>query len=127
MISELIRKQQEFETPRGLDKQGMVGRLYRWLQEWEEAMVEAKKGDNEALLWEVADLNIFAASMFGELCTELGIAPEQIDNMLEEKMKINNQKYQIHYFEDLPTERAVELARYVWHYDPPDWGSNDVY
>jgi len=76
MISELIRKQLEFETPRGLDKQGMVGRLNRWLQEWEEAMVEAQKGDHEALLWEVADLNIFAASMFGELCTELGIAPE---------------------------------------------------
>lgn len=110
-----IREQRLFEEPRGLEEFNTIAfRLLRLQEELLEAQYEAYKGNLEALLTEVIDVTIFAHSIISKLCEELGIAPEQVDTMVENKFSHNQKKYDESHFLGRTTADAIKRARH-WH------------
>lgn len=113
--AESIREQREFEQARGLDEYNTIAfGLLRLQEELLEAQHEHLKGDNEAMLVEIIDITIFAHSVIGQLCEALGIAPEQIDTMVEDKFFKNTRKYDERFFKGRMTSEAIKTAR-QWH------------
>jgi len=110
-----IREQRLFEEPRGLQEFNTIAfGLLRCQEELLEAQYEAYKGNLEALLTEVIDVTIFAHSIIGRLCEELGLAPEQVDTMVEQKFAHNHHKYDERFWIGRQTSDAIKTARH-WH------------
>ena len=123
-----IREQRLFEEPRGLGEYNTIAfGLLRLQEELLEAQYEAHKGNLEALLTEIIDVTIFAHSVIGNLCEELGIAPEQVDTMVEQKFGHNHKKYDLQFFQGRMTSEAMKTARH-WHNNGlTEQLGNDVY
>lgn len=110
-----IREQRLFEEPRRLKEFNTIAfGLLRLQEELLEAQYEAYKGDHEALLTEVIDVTIFAHSIISKLCEELGLAPEQIDTIVEQKFAHNHHKYDERFWIGRQTGEAIKAAR-QWH------------
>jgi len=113
--AEGIRTQQDFESERGLTQLNSIAfGLLRMQEELLEAQYEHLKGDLEAMLVEVIDVTIFAHSVIGQLCEALGVAPEQVDTMVEDKFFKNTRKYDERFFKGRMTSEAIKTARH-WH------------
>ena len=114
--AELIDFQFEFEEPRGLlEFNSLPHGFFRMMEEMEEARIEMEKGDYEALLVELADTLIFMHSMFGNIVRKLGLAPEEVDRIIEKKAAQNHVKYSMEFFsEGRSTAEAMALAKASW-------------
>lgn len=113
---ELIIMQKEFEAPRGLDKfNSPKYSMSRIQNEVDEAVEALNEGDTRALAVELVDVIIFAHSLLGKLADELGLQPEDIDQLVEAKMAHNHEKYNEAFFNNgHDTATAITLARH-WH------------
>lgn len=127
--AELIHAQRDFEIPRGLNTYNTHWlSLMRMYEELGEATDAEIAGDNRHLATEVVDVVIFAHSLLGRLCEELGWNPEDIDQLIEAKMAHNHAKYDEDFFNTLKTPDAIRAARH-WHnlqLNEERWG-NDIY
>ena len=120
-FSELANYQHEWEKDRGISNPNH--NLDRIQDELDEARVEHNPAERLA---ELIDVLIIACGGMSKLCDELGWSYDTIDQMVQDKLKINDEKYNLEYFETMDPEKAQAYARFVWSFNPPDWG-NDVY
>ena len=70
--------------------------------------------DLEKLLREVLDVWNMVGSVVLHIINELGIAPEQVDTIMELINRSRDAKYAIEYFRELPTEEAIKVSRETW-------------
>jgi hypothetical protein len=115
--SELITMQQNFEQERGLDRFNTVAHsLERMQGELNEAVEAYLHQTPRDLLIEVIDVTIFAHSLMGRLADHLGLTPEDVDNLVMEKMAINYTKYDEAFFRNgWDTTQAITVARHWWN------------
>lgn len=122
-ISELIRSQGEWESERGIVN-GNYG-LDRTMTELFEAYSTL---DIFERLGEMIDVLICTGGSLAALGKVNGLCPEQIENMIKLKLRINEIKYNLKYFENRTPDEAQEYARYVWNLEQGEFGTpNDVY
>lgn len=112
----LIEAQRYFEEARGLDKFNTIEfALNRTRQELDEAVHAYHHETPEHFLYELIDMNIFLHSILGTVAADIGITPEQVDQMIEAKMAVNHAKYDLAFFQNgHDTATAITLARH-WH------------
>lgn len=121
-LPELIHNQRRWEGERGI-KNGHYG-----IDRVQVELDEAREATNlEEKLAELIDVQIILAGTFSRLCAELGVAPEQIPKMIDDKLKVNEIKYNLRYFKEWSPDEAQAYARYVWSFNPPEWGESEMY
>jgi len=114
-LSENIRSHEQFEVDRNLyDFYTLQELFHRTDQEWQEAKDELLVMDLEKLLREVLDVWNMVGSVVLHIINELGIAPEQVDTIMELINRSRDAKYAIEYFRELPTEEAIKVSRETW-------------
>jgi len=114
-ISELMRNHERFEKDRGIDTRNHLGRgLVRVQEEILEAQYALLDGDLEHTLLEILDFINYSMSLLLHVCTDLGVAPEQVDRMLVEINKQRDLKYRVELFREYPAEEAIKIARQEW-------------
>lgn len=114
-LSENIRSHERFEVDRNLyDFYTLNELFYRTDQEWQEAKEELEVRDLEKLLHEVLDVWNMIGSVVLHIINELGIAPEQVDMIMELINKSRDAKYAVEYFRSMPVEEAIQVSRDTW-------------
>jgi len=114
-VSDLMRNHERFETDRGISTHNNLAHgLIRVQEEILEAQYALLKGDLEHTLLEILDFINYSMSLLLHVCTDLGVAPEQVDNMLVEINKQRDLKYRIELFREYPPEEAIRVARQEW-------------
>jgi len=125
-ISELMRNHQRFEEDRGiLTRNNLARGLVRVQEEILEAQYAYLDGDLEQTLAEILDFINYSMSLLLHVCNDLGVAPEQVDTMLEEINRQRDLKYRIELFREHPPEEAIRIARAEWqmiNQQPPSGG-----
>lgn len=125
-ISELMRDHERFEQDRGiLTHNNLAHGLIRVQEEILEAQYALLDGDLEHTLQEILDFINYSMSLLLHVCNDLGVAPEQVDNMLVEINKQRDLKYRIELFKQYPPEEAIKIARQEWemrNQQPPSGG-----
>ena len=114
-ISELMRDHERFENDRGiLTRNNLARGLVRVQEEILEAQYAYLDGDLEHTLSEILDFINYSMSLLLHVCNDLGVAPEQVDTMLEEINRQRDLKYRIELFREYPAEEAIKIARERW-------------
>jgi hypothetical protein len=115
--AELIQAQRDFEQERGLDRFNTVAHsLERMQGELNEAVEAYLHQTPRDLLLETIDVTIFAHSLMGRLADHLGITPEQVDELVVQKMAANETKYDEAFFQNgWDTSQAITVARHWWN------------
>lgn len=114
-ISELMRNHERFETDRGISTfNNLAHGLIRVQEEILEAQYALLDGDLEHTLQEILDFINYSMSLLLHVCNDLGVAPEQVDNMLVEINRQRDLKYRIELFREHPPEEAIKIARQEW-------------
>lgn len=114
-ISELMRNHARFEEDRGISTRNNLSRgLVRVQEEILEAQYALLDGDLEHTLSEILDFLNYSMSLLLHVCNDLGVAPEQVDTMLEEINRQRDLKYRIELFREHPPEEAIRIARAEW-------------
>jgi len=110
-----MRNHERFEKDRGIDTRNHLGRgLVRVQEEILEAQYALLDGDLEHTLLEILDFINYSMSLLLHVCTDLGVAPEQVDRMLVEINKQRDLKYRVELFREYPAEEAIKIARQEW-------------
>jgi len=81
-------------------------------------------------LMEAVDIMIVLWGGVDKLLKEQGMCPEQFESLVEQKFDINDRKYQLKYFREMPVEKAIEYSRFIWAFDQPEWTedwTSDIY
>lgn len=125
--AELIDAQYCFEEERGLLEFNIPPHsFFRLFEELEEVIEAYSRSNDLDVLRELIDCLIFIHSIFGQYARKLGISPERVDQMIEEKMAINQIKYDTRYFRaGKPTKQALQEAKRAWNGE--EWEGNDYY
>jgi len=118
-ISELIRDHERFENDRGiLTRNNLARGLVRIQEELLEAQYAYLDGDLEHTLQEILDFINYSMSLLLHVCNDLGVAPEQVDQMLVEINRQRDLKYRVELFREHPPEEAIRIARAEWSMHP---------
>lgn len=132
-LSENIRSHQRFDEDRGLDKYFDLEKTFnRTNDEWLEVlaelqivlqlqetvglMAEDRKEALERLFKETMDMWNMIGKTILYLISELGIAPEQVDTIMELINRSRDAKYAIEYFRSMPVEEAIKVSRDTWEF-----------
>lgn len=115
-ISELIRLQTEWEQQRGIKNGNWGGD--RIQAELDEAKDEP---DLYRKLVEYADVLIITTGSIGAVLSALDMAPEQFEQVIKTKLAVNDKKYPLERFQEMPTEEAIAYSRLVWEYLKFQW------
>lgn len=111
--AELIREQRFFQEPRGIEHNAITV-FRRFMDEVDELEEELlKEGDMWALV-ELADVFIMAGAVAVYLIDKMDLEPEDMDFMIEAKMRQNQIKYPEQLFINHTPEEAVRIAREQW-------------
>jgi hypothetical protein len=127
-VSEIIRQQDAFQEPRGLNEEnvGMVV-FDRFMQEVYEAEADIVLGKYMEALIEISDVFIMAGAVALWLTKELNLKPEDVDNIIRWKMKQNEEKYNVRLFEEFSTQQAMMIARELWNKKHPKTPGSQFY
>ena len=114
-ISELMRDHQRYEEDRGISTRNNLPRGFlRCQEELLEAQYAYLDGDLEHTLREILDFFNYSMSLLLHVCNDLGVAPEQVDQMLVEINRQRDLKYRVELFREHPPEEAIKIARQEW-------------
>lgn len=114
-LAGLIRSQERFETDRNIfDSRSIDYLIARSVMEWDEFIDEIIKGDLEHALTEILDYFNLLSSLILHIITEIGVAPEQVDTIMDRINYLRDQKYRIELFREHPPEEAIKIARQEW-------------
>lgn len=117
--ADLIDAQYIFEEERGLLGYNIPPHaFFRLFDELEETIEAYEQKDDFEVLKELIDVNVFLHSLFGYYTRKLGLAPEQVDRMVEQKMEQNNVKYSREWFDGNTPEEALKKAKEAWNKKP---------
>ena len=56
----------------------------------------------------------FSMSIAMHIADEIGVAPEQLDTMMDRINRLRDAKYRIDLFHEHPPEDAIQIARDLW-------------
>lgn len=114
-LSENIRSHERFESDRNMYDFYTLNELFhRTDQEWQEAKDELVKNDLEKLFREVLDVWNMVGAVVLHIINDLGIAPEQVDTIMELINKSRDAKYAVEYFRSMPVDEAIKVSRDTW-------------
>jgi len=113
--AELIDAQYEYELARNLlDHNSGLWAIYKMVEEMGEFWEEHDRNDPRRKLEELVDLISFAHSIAGQLCRELDIAYEVVDQMMINTIEKMKRKYPVELFEKHEPEIAMRIAKSNW-------------
>jgi hypothetical protein len=119
-ISEIIRRQDDFQEPRGLNEVNKGEVVFdRFMEEVYEAERDVVLGNDMAALVEISDVFIMAGAVALWLTKELELKPEDVDNIVAWKMNQNEKKYPTPLFNHFSPKIAMDIARELWDREHP--------
>lgn len=122
-LEHFISRTGYWQTRRGIIN-GHFG-AYRIQDELDELKEET---DPMLALMEQIDVLIVTAGSISQNGDNLGLSEKDILGLIEKKLQINATKYQVEWFDQMGTEKAIEYSRHVWSLEQGEMGKpNDVY